>query len=130
MSKWRVIDFSFPDELPRKGSEIYFSMSEGEGRPFTDPGRMKADLDSFRSIQARQPNCIIIWRPCPPPPAPPKHCRIVRALRCTASGAEQRKCIYCDEGYCFKFDETVGGTPSCSKQKARLELSDREVDEE
>lgn len=69
---WLLIDATdMESTLPSEGQEIYLSIAEGEGKPFTEPVRAKADQAALRDLLKLQPHWLILWQPQPsPPPAP------------------------------------------------------------
>lgn len=69
---WLLIDATdMESTLPSEGQEIYLSIAEGEGKPFTNPVRAKADQAALRDILKLHPHWLILWQPeLSPPPAP------------------------------------------------------------
>lgn len=69
---WLLIDVKdLENTLPSEGQPIYLSIAEGEGKPFTDPVRAKADQAMLRDLLKLHPHWLILWQPQPsPPPAP------------------------------------------------------------
>lgn len=101
---WRIFDPSTPDGSPSPNQDIYFTFAEGEGKPFQDPGRMRAEPDTFRNLLRQHPQCLIIWQPAPPPPPAPEHYQILNSIRCFAPELQRRRCEYCEGGLCLRFD--------------------------
>lgn len=116
---WRIFDPETPGCTPRPNQDIYFTFAEGEGKPFQDPGRMKAEPDVFRELLAQNPQCLIIWQPAPPPPTPPADYRVLHTNRCAAPDFYKRRCEYCEFSRCLRF-ESDG---PCEHQRPQRELS-------
>lgn len=71
---WLLIDGKdIEDTLPAEGQQIFLSIAEGEGLPFTDPVRAKADRAALRDFLKLNPHWLILWQPEPPPPPAPTH---------------------------------------------------------
>lgn len=75
---WLLIDVKdIENSLPSEGQDIYLSIAEGEGKPFTEPVRAKADQAMLRDLLDLNPHWLIIWQPVPPPPCAPENLTIV-----------------------------------------------------
>lgn len=79
---WLLIDATdMESTLPSEGQEIYLSIAEGEGKPFTEPVRAKADQAALRDLLKLQPHWLILWQPEPSPPPAPTYSDIVEFTR-------------------------------------------------
>lgn len=79
---WLLIDATdMESTLPSEGQEIYLSIAEGEGKPFTEPVRAKADQAALRDLLKLQPHWLILWQPQPAPPPAPTYSDIVEFTR-------------------------------------------------
>lgn len=79
---WLLIDGKdIENTLPSEGQPIYLSIAEGEGKPFTDPVRAKADQAMLRDLLTLNPHWLILWQPQPSPPPAPTYSDIVEFTR-------------------------------------------------
>lgn len=79
---WLLIDATdMESTLPSEGQEIYLSIAEGEGKPFTDPVRSKTDRAMLRDLLKLHPHWLILWQPQPAPPPAPTYRDIVEFTR-------------------------------------------------
>ena len=79
---WLLIDATdMESTLPSEGQEIYLSIAEGEGKPFTEPVRAKADQAALRDLLKLQPHWLILWQPQPSPPPAPTYSDIIEFTR-------------------------------------------------
>lgn len=79
---WLPIDATdMESTLPSEGQEIYLSIAEGEGKPFTEPVRAKADQAALRDLLKLQPHWLILWQPQPAPPPAPTYRDIIEFTR-------------------------------------------------
>lgn len=79
---WLLIDGKdIENTLPSEGQPIYLSIAEGEGKPFTDPVRAKADQAMLRDLLKLHPHWRILWQPQPSPPPAPTYSDIVEFTR-------------------------------------------------
>lgn len=79
---WLLIDGKdIENTLPSEGQAIYLSIAEGEGKPFTDPVRAKADQAMLRDLLKLNPHWLILWQPQPSPPPAPTYSDIIEFTR-------------------------------------------------
>ena len=79
---WLLIDVKDLEKtLPSEGQPIYLSIAEGEGKPFTDPVRAKADQAMLRDLLKLNPHWFILWQPQPSPPPAPSYSDIAEFTR-------------------------------------------------
>lgn len=79
---WFLIDGKdIEASLPAEGQQIFLSIAEGEGLPFTDPARVKADRAALRDLLKLNPHWLILWQPEPSPPPAPTYSDIVEFTR-------------------------------------------------
>lgn len=79
---WLPIDVKdMENTLPSEGQEIYLSIAEGAGKPFTDPVRSKTDRVMLRDLLKLHPHWLILWQPQPAPPPAPTYSDIVEFTR-------------------------------------------------
>lgn len=79
---WLLIDVKdMENTLPAEGQRIFLSIAEGEGKPFTEPVRAKADQAALRDILKLHPHWLILWQPEPSPPSAPTYSNITEFTR-------------------------------------------------
>ncbi len=75
---WLLIEAKdMENTLPSEGQHIFLSIAEGEGKPFTDPVRAKADQAMLRDLLKLHPHWLILWQPQPSPPPAPMYSSII-----------------------------------------------------
>ena len=83
---WLLIDVKdIENTLPTEGQLIYLSIAEGEGKPFTEPVRAKADQAALRDLLRLNPHWLILWQPQPSPPPAPMYSNITAFTRSVSS---------------------------------------------